>query len=205
VGSHPKKMGQHLRTHAAIRALVGALLVGAFAHAGLAQTTGSVSPTASPEPSANGEPPPGGCMPIGVTASGDVVFPFQCKGFIEQHRGATEKSAPAQQVNEANPAREEKPSASEGTPAGEQKAASKSPEEIEPPTSDPAVQPVETVPIPKRQPKKGRESDSGPAGCAHFRSYDASSGTYTDLNGRRRTCRPQTDNIAGAGARPPDH
>jgi hypothetical protein len=203
-------MGQHLRTQAAIRALVGALLVGAFAPAGLAQTTGSVSPTVSPEPSATGEPPPGGCMPIGVTASGDIVFPFQCKGFIEQHRGATEKSAPAQQVNEANPARVEKPGASEGTPAAgalaaEEKTASKSPEEIEPPTSDPAVQPIETVPMPKRPQKKGRESDSGPPGCSHFRSYDPTSGTYTDLNGRRRACQSQSGNLAGAGSRPPDH
>ena len=46
----------------------------------IAQTTGSVDPNHGPvEPSAKQDvdPPPGGCMPIGVTASGEIVFPLQ--------------------------------------------------------------------------------------------------------------------------------
>ncbi len=31
--------------------------------------------------------PPGGCMPIGLTARGDMVFPMQCRELIERERG----------------------------------------------------------------------------------------------------------------------
>jgi hypothetical protein len=31
--------------------------------------------------------PPGGCMPIGLTARGDLVFPMQCRELIERERG----------------------------------------------------------------------------------------------------------------------
>jgi hypothetical protein len=31
--------------------------------------------------------PAGGCMPVGVTARGELVFPMQCKGLLERHRG----------------------------------------------------------------------------------------------------------------------
>src|SRR3984893_7654562 len=31
--------------------------------------------------------PAGGCMPVGVTAQGELVFPMQCKGVLERHRG----------------------------------------------------------------------------------------------------------------------
>jgi hypothetical protein len=57
----------------------------------LAQTTGSVGPS----PGVSNEPPAGGCMPIGLTASGEVVFPFQCKGFIELQRGNAFEEKPS--------------------------------------------------------------------------------------------------------------
>src|SRR4030088_56121 len=31
--------------------------------------------------------PAGGCMPIGLTARGDLVFPMQCRELIERERG----------------------------------------------------------------------------------------------------------------------
>src|SRR5467141_1328609 len=31
--------------------------------------------------------PAGGCMPIGLTARGDLVFPLQCRELIERERG----------------------------------------------------------------------------------------------------------------------
>src|SRR5882762_7338024 len=31
--------------------------------------------------------PVGGCMPIGLTARGDLVFPMQCRELIERERG----------------------------------------------------------------------------------------------------------------------
>jgi hypothetical protein len=84
-----------------------------------AQTTGTVNPstvTAKPNPSSLGpsadeEPPPGGCMPIGVTVSGEIVFPFQCKGFIERQKAAADKKSAAA---------EDQPAAAEAKPAAAQ-------------------------------------------------------------------------------------
>jgi hypothetical protein len=58
---------------------------------------------------------PGACMPIGLTAQGELVFPMQCQELIEQHRGpvasqdpVATNSIPASPPNErqaAEPAR----------------------------------------------------------------------------------------------------
>jgi len=95
-------------------------------------TTGAVNPRpASAEPSAAEEPPPGGCTPIGLTASGEIVFPFQCKDFIERQRAANPKPAavemekpavadiqkPAAAENEKPAAAEAKPASAEAKPA----------------------------------------------------------------------------------------
>jgi len=40
-------------------------------------------------------PPPGGCTPIGVTASGEIVFPLTCRDFIERHKAADRPSSEA--------------------------------------------------------------------------------------------------------------
>jgi BA14K-like protein len=106
-----------------------------------AQTTGTVNPntvTAKPKPSPAGvsadeEPPPGACMPIGVTVSGEIVFPFQCKGFIERRKAANNKAATIEDQTagaeaksttaaaklsaEVKPAVEQKPAAAETKPA----------------------------------------------------------------------------------------
>lgn len=43
----------------------------------LAQTTGSLNSSTVPaEPVAKEDVPTGGCMPIGLTASGEIVFPI---------------------------------------------------------------------------------------------------------------------------------
>jgi BA14K-like protein len=63
--------------------------------AAVAQTTGTATPgTAPTRPSANDDVPPGGCMPIGMTVSGEIVFPIQCKEFIERHRGTAADNTP---------------------------------------------------------------------------------------------------------------
>src|SRR6266851_1306035 len=43
--------------------------------------------------------PAGGCMPIGLTARGDLVFPLQCRELIERERGpiSEEQTRAAQQ------------------------------------------------------------------------------------------------------------
>jgi hypothetical protein len=62
----------------------------------LAQTTGTVNPSATPAASPGKEDvPPGGCMPIGMTASGEMVFPIQCRAIIERERGKAAKQKPA--------------------------------------------------------------------------------------------------------------
>jgi hypothetical protein len=39
--------------------------------------------------------PPGGCMPIGLTARGDLVFPMQCRELLERQRGPLSEEHPA--------------------------------------------------------------------------------------------------------------
>lgn len=41
-------------------------------------------------------PPPGGCTPIGVTVSGEIVFPMTCKDFIERHKAADRAATAAE-------------------------------------------------------------------------------------------------------------
>src|SRR5258708_7466111 len=61
-----------------------------------AQTTGTVDPSPAPaEPSMKEDVPPGGCMPIVRIASGEIVFPIQCKEFIERQRGQAVEQEPA--------------------------------------------------------------------------------------------------------------
>jgi BA14K-like protein len=174
----------------------------------IAQTTGSVDPNHGPvEPSAKQDvdPPPGGCMPIGVTASGDIVFPLQCMGFIERQQGtavrqkaaATDQKRPAAEDNpaaaaEKPPAAEEKPPAAEDKPAAvEEKPPTKQSEAAVPEINKPADNPVRAAPFPlqKRAEQEPRERSVGPTGCTRFRSYDPVSGTYRSYDGRRRSCR----------------
>jgi hypothetical protein len=81
--------------------------------AALGQTTGTVNPSgARADASTKEDVPPGGCMPIGLTASGEIVFPIQCRELIERERGKTVEPKPA--------AVEERPAAkqSEDAPTG---------------------------------------------------------------------------------------
>lgn len=166
-----------------------------------AQTTGAVDPRPAVEPSVkNDDLPPGGCMPIGLTASGEVVFPFQCKEFIERMKGINRKAS----------APEEKPAtAEEGSAAGhnssipptidvtrtqepaaaEEKAVAKQEGSVAPENSKPADQPVEKAPLQKRVEQEPRERAIGPPGCTHFKTYDPVSRTYRSYDGRRLQCR----------------
>jgi hypothetical protein len=162
------------------------LLVSVVGGAALAQTTGAVNPSAAPaQPSGNADVPPGGCMPIGLTTSGEIVFPIQCKEFIEQQRGKDVEQKPAAVV-------EQKPAAVEEKPAPvEDKAAVRRSEAVAPvapENSKPADKPLETVPLPQRAERKLREHVSSNS-CQHYRSYDPASGTYRSYDGRVRPCR----------------
>ncbi len=99
--------------------------------AALAQTTGALDPSPAPaKPSVSEDVPPGGCMPIGLTAAGEIVFPIQCRALIERARGNAVEQKPAAAggksatVEEKPAALEQKPAAVEEKPAAaEQKPA----------------------------------------------------------------------------------
>jgi outer membrane biosynthesis protein TonB len=174
---------------ARLAAALSCLIIIVMGSALFAQTTGSVNPNpvqADPLVKQD-ELPPGGCMPIGLTASGEVVFPFQCKDFLERHKAADRKPAAA----EEKPATaEEKPAPAEPRAAApEEKTVEKQPDSLPPESGKPADKPVETAPPQKRAERETRERAIGPPGCTHFRTYDPESGTYRTYDGHRRSCR----------------
>jgi hypothetical protein len=171
-----------------------AVLLSVMSSAALAQTTATVNPSAPAQPSANDDVPPGGCMPIGLTTSGEIVFPIQCKEFIERHRempveqkpAAVEEKVTARQSEAVAP---DKPVAVEEKPTAKQSEAAKQSEEAAPENSKPATRPVETVPLPKRAENEPRQGVISSNGCQHYRTYDPASGTYRGYDGRVRPCR----------------
>jgi hypothetical protein len=116
--------------------------------------------------------PPGACMPIGLTASGEIVFPIQCKEFIERQRGKAVEHKPA----------------AEETPV----QAAKQPDSAPPVESKTVAQPVETVPLPKKrveqEPRERAMSPEDGYRCLRYRTYDPASGTYRGYDGQRRSC-----------------
>jgi hypothetical protein len=110
-------------------------------------------------------------MPIGMTASGEMVFPIQCKAIIEGQRGKSVEKNPS---------------------AVEQKPAAKQSEAETPQSSNPVIKPVETVPAPKHAEHarpKPLERAARRGGCQNFQSYEPESGTYTGYDGKRLSCR----------------
>ncbi len=51
--------------------------------------------------------PPGGCMPISLTARGDLVFPMQCRELIERERGPVSEQQ-SQDPEQRSPASEQR-------------------------------------------------------------------------------------------------
>ena len=159
----------------------------------LSQTMGPANPGAAPtEPSASG----GNCAPIGLTVSGEIVFPFQCREFIERQKAANRTTATGEK---------QKPTPADQKPAAvEEKTAAKQPESAVPEDSKPAPETVGTVALPRRAEREARERSVGPPGCTHFRSYDPASGTYRAFDRQRRPCRVAVTSTAiAAKAGPP--
>jgi hypothetical protein len=102
-------------------------------------------------------------------------------GPIEKPANTEAKPAPPQ----------DKPTGSEQTSPQESPAAAKQ-SDGSPPVGSPLVEPVDQVgaiSVARRQAKLDpRKRFIGPPGCTQFRSFDADSGTYTTLEGRRRPC-----------------
>jgi len=167
---------------ARLAAALSPVVITVMGSALFAQTTGSTNPNpVQADPLAKqDELPPGGCMPIGLTASGEVVFPFQCKDFLERHRAADQK--PAAAVEKQAPVEQK-------ATAPEEKTAAKQQDSLPPEAGKPADKPVETAPVQKRAEREPRERAIGASGCTHFRTYDPESGTYRTYDGHRRSCR----------------
>ena len=169
-------------------------LLGVTTGAAFPQAIGSENPRAAP---AEAPAPAPDCQPIGLTASGEAVFPFQCKDFIKRKKNASQKNAP-----EGN----QKPTVADKKPdVTKEKTGAKQKESAAPENSKPAPETVGTVPSPQRV---MRERIVGPPGCMRFHSYDAASGTYRSYDRRRRPCREVTSTAIetkdGPPALPPD-
>jgi hypothetical protein len=154
--------------------------------AGLAQPVDSQQPAKSSD--GNNEPPPGGCNPIGLTASGEIVFPMTCRDFIERHK-ALDRNSSASEVKPtaADDAKETKPAARQASTNEEQTPVADRVPAGPAETSKSGAEPATTASVPKRT--KARNGMAGPPGCTKFRTYDATSGTYRTYTGRRRLCR----------------
>lgn len=170
----------------------------------LPQTTGPVNSGAAP---AQSSAPGGNCAPIGLTVSGEIVFPFQCREFIERQKAANRTTATGER-QKPTPT-DQKPDAAERPAATEEKTAAKKPESAGPEDSKPAPETVGTVPLPRRAERQARERSIGPPGCTHFRSYDQASGTYRAFDRQRRPCRvaatsaPTSTKVGAAASRIP--
>lgn len=122
----------------------------------LAQTTGAVNPNpASAEPAVKPEQSSGDCMPIGLTVSGEIVFPFQCREFIERQRAAKQNPAvvdgekPDAAENPKPAAAEQKPDAAEDNTVAKQPAVAEKPviDEVKPAVAEEKPAPAETKPV----------------------------------------------------------
>jgi hypothetical protein len=162
--------------------------------AALAQTTGTVNPGPAPaEPAAKADVPLGGCMPIGLTASGEIVFPIQCKEFIDRERGKTVEQTPPPAAGkpvtaDEKPAAEPKPAVAQEKPAARELEAGAPPRDGTPGISKPADKPAEATAMPRRAEREPHTRAPRSEGCSHYRTYDAASGTYRGYDGRRRSC-----------------
>ncbi len=160
------------------------LLLAVLCSAAAAQITGSTNSSDRTSTKATEEPPPGGCTPIGVTASGEIVFPFLCKDFLEQFK--TSDSKPAGGAGEAQRGAdlEKDIPASVGVVVKEFDTDMKSETtgSVEGRRTDESNKKVSRVKA-ARSPE-GRGSNS----CMHYRSYNPGSRTYRDPRGRVRNC-----------------
>jgi hypothetical protein len=77
-----------------------------------AQSADPANPAPAPAQPSTQDEATAGCEPIGLTASGEIVFPFRCKDMVERQHAATSKPAnPKPAVAAAAPAVQEKPQA----------------------------------------------------------------------------------------------
>jgi hypothetical protein len=109
-------------------------------------------------------------MPIGLTASGEMVFPLLCKEFLEQSRGmAVTRPAAVEK-----PAIVEEQSIAKGT-------------DVAPEISKPAIK--EPKAVLKQVDSEPRARTSKTDDCTRYRTYHAASKSYRGYDGRRHACK----------------
>jgi hypothetical protein len=182
-----------------------------------AQTTGAITPGKANDPLAQEEPPPGGCMPIGITAAGETVFPYACKGFIEAHKGkpspqaseTRDEAEPSPSINAAaapavNAAAAPAVNATNATtaPAVNSATAAATAAVTAPSVNETNVPTVEEKAVAKPDEPAASRTDQAPAAkqrptrraagappnCAQFRTFDSVTGMYRDFTGQTRPC-----------------
>jgi hypothetical protein len=119
----------------------------------LAQSTGSIGPDHATAPSGNDEVPPGGCTPIGVTASGEIVFPLTCRAFLERRRGPIDEPKSAAPIEK--PAQAEKAEAPVVIAPAQVAAPAKSEPVVQPPAE---ADPRSTSSIDEQERHSSRET-----------------------------------------------
>jgi len=105
--------------------------------------------------------PAGGCMPIGLTARGDLVFPMQCRELIERERGPIPEDK--KQISE--PRSQSEPSA-KTTPAEKVTPVAVAPVEVTPPEKDAAAPGQAQERARKRLARAERRKQQGPPTAA---------------------------------------
>jgi hypothetical protein len=149
-----------------------------------------------------------GCEPIGLTASGEIVFPFRCKDMVERQHAATSKPAnPKPAVAAAAPAVQEKPQANlQAKPQAQPVAAAVRmtavhpahavnakpvaihPAGAAPKAAKPAVQPVDATHSPKNLEKSAEKT-------ADAKTVDAKTADA-------KTAEAKTDEVKSAETKP---
>jgi hypothetical protein len=178
---------------------VGAILcLVSTADISLAQTGATIDPNATAtESAAKQEPPPGGCMPIGLTASGEMVFPLACRTLIERYTADRKRSDDAETTTQTpsvkDSAKDDVPSTQSVSPANAPRTEAPAQQDQTTRSPDlPRLAPVDTTPPSPALPQggtKSRQGRIGPPGCTRFRTYDPKTGDFRDYDGHRRRCR----------------
>jgi hypothetical protein len=132
------------------------------------EQAGVIDDNTKVQPKKAEEVPPGGCMPIGVTAQGEFVFPMQCQGLLEQNRGPLNPQAPVPTISAQSPAPEDQQTPELAQPVGLDKGSNRneSPSnevnpkvaDISPSRDDLAVKETSKPEVIKEKTAKGRNT-----------------------------------------------
>jgi hypothetical protein len=161
------------RHASALCCVLAVISVAVTRDAAFAQTSNTPDPKPAPAESSatqDGMPPPGGCKPIGLTVSGEVVFPLECKEFIERQKAMNQRPPgpePKSEIPEPkSAAAEAKPVAGEAKPAvtdDKSAAVEDKPAVVKDPSETADAKPAAAEPKPAAAEPKPAVADTKPA------------------------------------------